>query len=121
MTDAADATTDRPEPVYVPHEEFKNGVNNGRFKLIVNPELAYKFVRYKLFINGISIPMLGLGLGAALMGWMTTGFLLVAAAIVLRMWVKRQAPKILLHLVQNDARTYNDAIRHEVLEVQYAR
>ena len=54
MTDAT--STDRPDPVYVPHPEFKNGVHQGRFKLIVNPELVHKFVRHKLFINGISIP-----------------------------------------------------------------
>jgi hypothetical protein len=119
MTD--DTSTDRPEPVYVPHAEFKTGVMHGRFHLIVNPKLVHKYVRHKLFINGISIPMLGCGIGAALMGWMWVGIPMVAAGIVLRLWVKRQAAKILLHLVQNDARTYDEAIKYEVLEVQYAR
>lgn len=109
------------EPLDISHEEFRIGLPAGRFRLIVNPDKARKYVRHRLFIVGISLPMAGIGSALALSGYTWIGLALVVSAVVLHRVVTAQAPKILLHLATQDARVYHEAIDYEILEVQLAR
>jgi len=104
----------------VAHQDFKTGLPFGRFRLIVNPERAQKYVRHKLFVNGICIPMLGLGAAAAISGYMVVGIPLVVLGALLKLFVKKHAARILVHLAQQDPKIYNEAIEYEILEVRYA-
>jgi hypothetical protein len=114
------APAEPPSPVYVPHQDFKTGLPFGRFRLIVNPERAQKYVRHKLFVNGICLPVLGIGVASALVGYVAVGVVLVVIAVATKLMVKKYAPKILVHLAQQDAKIYDEAIEHEILEVRYA-
>ena len=49
------------EPITVPHAEFYQGLPAGRFRLIVNPERAKKYIRHQLFIVAVMQTMLGIG------------------------------------------------------------
>lgn len=108
------------EPISVPHAEFCQGLPAGRFRLIVNPERAKKYIRHRLFIVAIALPMLGIGAALALSGYPWLGLALVAAGVVLHRTVTAQAARILLYLATQDARTYHEAIEFEILEVRLA-
>jgi len=109
------------EPIAVPHAEFCQGLPAGRFRLIVNPERAKKYIRHRLFIVAIALPMLGIGAALALSGYPWLGLALVAAGVVLHRTVTAQSARILLYLATQDERTYNEAIDYEILEVRLAR
>ena len=107
--------------VAVPYEEFKAGLPVGRFRLIVNPERAYKYVRHRLYLNGISIPLLGMGIALGLVGYLIPGSIICVLGFGMRWFVRREAPKILLHLIQNDAKVYYESIEFEIMEVRLAQ
>jgi hypothetical protein len=108
------------DTIYVPHAEFRSGLPKGRFRVIVNPERAQKYVKHRLFVIGIALPMLGLGAALALSGYVWAGLPMVILGALLPRVVKAHAPKILLHLAQQDAKTYQEAIDFEILEVRNA-
>ena len=108
------------DPIFIPHKEFKTGLPRGRFHVIVNPERAQKYIKHKLFVVGIALPMIGIGAALALSGYPWAGLPLVLIGILLPRYIKKQAPKILLYLAQNDAKTYQEAIEYEILEVRMA-
>lgn len=110
-----------PEAVEVSHAEFRSGLPAGRFRLIVNPERARKYVRHRLFIIAITLPLVGVGAALALSGYPWLGLALVVAGVLLHRLVTVQAPRILLYLATQDARIYHEAIEYEILEVRLAR
>jgi hypothetical protein len=105
----------------LPHAEFRRGLPAGHFRVIVNPELARKFVRHRLLILPIALAMSGIGIALALYAMPWWGLGLVAAAVLLNRLVRHQAPKILLHLVKEDERVYFEAMEYAILEVRRAR
>jgi hypothetical protein len=106
--------------VEVSHQEFKTGLPMGRYRLIVNPERAQKYVRHRLFVIGVSLPLLGIGAALALSGHVWWGLPLVLVGALLPRVIKAHAPRILLHLALHDARAYQEAIEYEILEVRRA-
>lgn len=108
-----------PEALHVPFGEFCAGLPAGRFRVIVNPVLAQKYVRNRLFVVGISLPLLGVGAALAVSGYTWPGLLLVAAGGLLPRVIKAQSGKILLFLAQHDAKTYVEATSEGMLEVRH--
>ncbi len=123
MPDNEQPSATSPDPsaaIYVPFTEFRSGLPVGRFRVVVNPERAQKYVKHRLFVIGIALPLLGLGAALALSGYVWVGLPMVAIGALLPRVVKAHAPKILLHLAQQDAKTYQEAIDFEILEVRSA-
>lgn len=118
MSDALPDET--PEPIYVPHEEFRRGLPAGRFRLIVNPERARKYVKHRLLLTALVLPVIGTGIGIAYYGYPWLGLGLVLAGIAAHRLVAHHAPRILLHMCLRDARIYREAIDFELLEVRLA-
>lgn len=118
MSSKPDGVQDSAE--YIPFEEFRSGLPHGRFRLIVNPDLAKPFVAHCTRVTPLAIAMIGPGIALALAGYLWTGALLVAAGILLRRVVKSQAPRILLHLVTHLPAVYEQATEHGVMEVRRA-
>lgn len=117
VTSPEDATNNSP-PLLLPHDEFRAGVPAGRFDLIVNPERAQRYVRHRLFVVGISLPLLGIGAALAVSGYPWAGLPMVLVGMLLHRVVKAHATKILLHLAMTDARTYFEAMEFAILEVR---
>jgi hypothetical protein len=117
----SDANTNEAEPIYVPHAEFRSGLPAGRFRLIVNPDRARKYVKHRLMLTALILPIIGAGIGVAYFGHPWTGLVLVLLGIAAHRLVAHQAPKILLHMCLRDARIYREAIDFELLEVRLAR
>ena len=107
-------------PIYVPHQEFRTGLPAGRFRLILNPERAQKYVKHRLFVVGISLPMLGIGTALSVSGYPWMGLPMIIVGALMHRVIKAHAAKILLHLAFHDAKTYQEAVDYEILEVRYA-
>ncbi|MDE2599853.1 MAG: hypothetical protein KGL40_09550 [Rhodocyclaceae bacterium] len=120
-TNEAGAAEPENLAVAVPFDEFRTGLPIGRFRLIVNPHKAYRYVRHRLYLNGVSIPLLGTGVALGLTGHLIPGTIFCVIGFGLRWFVKKEAPRILLHLVQRDAKIYYESVEYEIMEVRMAR
>lgn len=103
---------------YIAHAEFRNGVAHGRFRIVVNPKLAQPYVMQRTRINVFSMAFIGAGAVLALGQQAWTGGVLVALGIAANRLVRWQAAKIVLHLAQADAATYDEVTQLGILEVQ---
>ncbi len=105
---------------YVSHEEFRAGLPAGRFRVIVDPKLARRFVAQRLMLLVVLMPLIGVGIALALTGQRWLGAAMVAAGVLLNRVVAWQAPKILLQMAQRDARVYEYVTQNGLLEVRRA-
>jgi hypothetical protein len=104
--------------VELPHAAFCAGLPAGRFHLIVNPELAQKYIRHRLFVVGLALPVIAIGTALAWSGYLWIGFPMVALGVLFPRVVKAHAAKILLHLVLREEKTYREALDFEIMEVR---
>ena len=105
---------------YVAHEDFRSGLPAGRFRVVVDPRLARRYVAQRLLLLVIVMPVIGIGIALALIGAVWPGAGLVALGVLLNRVVMWQAPKILLHLALRDARVYEHATQNGLMEVRRA-
>ena len=120
-SEATAPTAEENLAIAVPHGEFRAGLPLARYRVIINPKKAERYVKHRLFIMGVTVPLLGLGIAMVLWGHTYIGLTLGAIGFVLPRIVKHQAGKILLHLALNDAKTYYDAVEYEIMEVRHSR
>lgn len=113
-----DADTAPSTAEFVSHDEFRAGLPHGRFRVVVDPQAARRYVTRRLRLAGVSVAVIGLGIVLALGGHPWPGAALVGGAIVVKRIVQRRAGPILLHLVLRDAAAYYEATSSAVLEVQ---
>jgi hypothetical protein len=109
------------EAIYVPHAEFRAGLPAGQFRLIVNPERAKKYVKHRLMLTALILPLVGTGIGMAYMGYRWLGLCIVIVGVAAHRLVAMQAPRILLHMIQRDSKIYHEALEFEILEVRRAK
>jgi hypothetical protein len=113
---AGPAQTDFAE--YVAFEEFRAGLAAGRFRVVVDPKLARRYVAQRLLLIVLLTPLIGTGIALALLGARWTGALMVAVGVVLHRLVMWQAPQILLHMATRDPKVYQHATQHGLMEVR---
>jgi hypothetical protein len=106
------------ETLSVTHAEFCRGLPAGEFNLIVDPVKARKYIRQRLFLLPLMLPVVGIGAALALSGHPWFGLALILGGGFAHRIITHQAPKILLHLAIKDPRTYFEAIEYEMLEVR---
>ena len=116
--DQPEPSAETSSPMDVSHQEFRAGVPAGRFHLIVDPERAQKYVKHRLFVVGISLPLLGIGTALSWSGYPWVGLPMIVVGALLHRVIKAHAAKILLHLALHDARTYHEAMEYGILEVR---
>ncbi|MEY3487246.1 MAG: hypothetical protein RL075_1251 [Pseudomonadota bacterium] len=104
--------------VELSHKEFCAGLPAGRLHLIVNPERAQKYIRHRLFVVGLALPVIAIGTALAWSGYLWAGFPMVALGVLFPRVVKVHAAKILLHLVLREEKTYREALDFEIMEVR---
>ena len=105
---------------YIAYDEFRSGLPAGRFRVVVDPKLARRYVSQRLMLIVVVLPVIGVGLALALTGRTWLGALLVAAGVVLNRVVMWQAGRIVLHLATHDAKSYEQVTQHGIMEVRRA-
>ena len=73
------------------HEEFVAGYEQGRLRVHVDREAAARFVAGRAMLPLVMLPMLGLGVALALVGYVIAGAGVFIAALVLRFLVSEAA------------------------------
>ena len=121
MSETSPSSSGEPEAIYVPHDEFRAGLPAGRFRLIVNPDRARKYVKHRLMLTALILPIIGTGIGMAYFGYPWLGLGLVLFGVGAHRVVAHQAPKILLYMATHDIRIYREAIDFEIMEVRLAQ
>jgi hypothetical protein len=117
-TPAGDVLPASGTQVELPHKAFCAGLPAGRFNLIVNPERAQKYIRHRLFVVGLALPVIAIGTALAWSGHVWLGLPMVAAGLIVPRVIKAQAAKILLHLALREEKTYLEALDFEIMEVR---
>jgi exosome complex RNA-binding protein Rrp4 len=112
--------TDQEFTQYVSFEEFRDGLPAGRFRVIVEPKQARRYVSQRLMLLMLLMPMIGIGLALAFTGRVWVGAALVALGVVLSRVVRAQSSKILLHLASHDRAVYEHVTQHGIMEVRRA-
>jgi hypothetical protein len=112
--------TDEPlsSAEFVTHDEFRAGLPAGRFRIVVDPRLARRYVTQRLHLLGWSVAATGVGIALALGGQPWPGAALVFGAIVVKRVVQARAAAVLLQLALRDPAVYYEAATGGVLEVQ---
>lgn len=100
------------------HTEFVAAYREGRITVEFDPALAGKFLSARLLLPLMILPVLGAGVGLALLGWLWTGLLVIAAGIVIPRVIKRSAPHFLLTQMLSDEKLYDDAQRAGILRME---
>lgn len=109
------------EALALEHQDFCANLPRGTYRVIINPHKAERYLKHKLFIMGVTVPLIGTGIALVLIGHAVIGCTLGVIGFVIPRIIKRQAGPILLHLVQHDRKTYYDAINYEIMEVRLSR
>lgn len=102
----------------ISHADFRSGLPHGRYRVIVNPDLAAKYLQHRLAIRLLALPVLGAGIALGLWGHLWIGLILVAIGFIGPRLIRKNAPALLLHLALQNPTIYREAIEFEVLEVR---
>lgn len=105
---------------YVPHASFREGLPLGRYRVVVNPTLARPYVMQTTRARWLSLFLIVVGAGLALQGQGWAGVVLAGLGVAFSRLVRHHAPRIVLHLAQNNAAVYAEVTTNGVLEVREA-
>ena len=105
---------------FISHEEFRAGLPAGRFRVVVDPKLARRYVAQRLMLLVVLMPLIGVGLALVLTGKTWLGAFLVFLGVALNRITMWQAPAILLQMATRDAAVYEFVTQNGLLEVRRA-
>jgi hypothetical protein len=113
-------STDPNTVPHITHDEFRAGLPQGHFRVVIDPKLARGYVMQLTHINVLALAMIGAGAVLALGGQGWTGLALVLLGVLLNRLTRHQAGPILLFLAQRNAAVYRSATEGGIMEVRRA-
>jgi hypothetical protein len=102
----------------VTHEEFVAAYEAGRIRVQVNREAAARFVAGRAMLPLVLLPIMGLGVALAIVGYLWTGGAIFLAALLLRFLVKRSSEGFLLWRALRDPEFYRQVAAAQVLLIE---
>jgi hypothetical protein len=99
------------------HSQFVTGYRNGLVTVKFDTRAAARLLSARLLLPLMILPVLGLGVGLALMGWLWTGLFIIALGISVPRLIKRSAPHFLLTQVLDDPRLYDEVCQSGVMQI----
>jgi hypothetical protein len=99
------------------HAEFLAAYTRGEIKVELDPAGSARFLSARLLLPLVMMPVVGIGIALALMGWVYTGLLVMAAGIVAPRLIKRSAPHFVLTQALEDPRVYDEVVSTGILRV----
>jgi hypothetical protein len=103
------------------HAEFVAGYARGEIRIEIDPPGAARYLSTRLLLPFVMLPVLGVGIALALVGWIVAGLAVIAAGIIVPRLIKRSAPHILFQNALEDERIYEELRRVNVLRVTEIR
>lgn len=102
------------------HDEFVAAYQAGRIRVKVDRAAAARFVSGRALLPFVLLPMLGVGVALALVGYLITGTLVFLAALLLRFAIRRSSDGFLLWRALQDAQFYQQVVAAQVLKIDPA-
>ena len=78
------------------HTEFVAGCRAGTVTPNINAAAAARYINARLLLPLVRLPVLGIGVGLALLGWIASGLVIIAVGALLPRLVARTAPQLVL-------------------------
>lgn len=100
------------------HQEFVAAYEAGRLRVRINRDAAARFVSGRAMLPLVMLPILGLGVALALVGYFVAGVVVFLAALGLRFLVKRSSDGFLLWRALRDPDFYQQVLAAGVLAVE---
>lgn len=97
------------------HAAFVDAYRAGTIRVEIDPAGAARYVSHRLLLPLVAMPVLGVGVALALVGWLWTGLAVIAVGVVVPRLIKRTAPRFILAQALQDAEFYEGATRAGVL------
>jgi len=99
------------------HAEFVTAYSEGRIKVNIDPAAAAKYLSARLLLPLFMMPVLGAGVGLALIGWIWTGLAVIALGIIVPRLIKRSAPHFVLTQALQDGKIYGEVTQSGILQI----
>ena len=104
----------------VTHEDFVAAYQAGRLRVRIDRDAAARFVSGRAMLPLVMLPILGLGVALALVGYLIAGISVFVLALILRFVVKRGSDGFLLWRALRDAEFYQQVRAAGVLGIEEA-
>jgi hypothetical protein len=101
------------------HAEFIEGYRAGSIRVDIDRAAAARHVSARLLLPLVRLPVLGLGVALALLGWLWTGFGVIAMGTIAPIIIKRSARHFVITQALEDEKFYNEVVSAGLLEVCY--
>ncbi len=99
------------------HAEFITAYSEGRIKVNIDPAAAAKYLSARLLLPLFMMPVLGLGVAIALVGWVWTGLTVIAIGFITPRLIKRSAPHFVLTQALHDGKIYSEVTQAGILQI----
>ena len=99
------------------HGEFVAAYARGEIKVEIDPKGAARHLSARLLLPFVMMPVVGIGIALALIGWFFLGFAVIALGIIVPQLIKRSAPHFLLTQVLEDGAVYGEVTRSGLVRV----
>lgn len=99
------------------HDAFRDAYTTGKIRVDIDPKTAAAYLSQRLLLPFVTMPVLGLGVALALVGWIFTGLAIIALGIIVPRLIKRSAPRFVLVQALQDADIYSEVTRSNILRV----
>ena len=103
------------------HEEFVAAYRQGRLRVQIDREAAARFVAGRAMLPLVLLPILGLGVALAMVGYVWSGVAVFLVALLIRFLVKRSSEGFLLWCALRDAEFYRQVLAARVLKIDEGR
>lgn len=99
------------------HAEFVAAYSRGEAGVEIDAKAAARFLSARLLLPLVMMPVLGIGVALALIGWFYTGLAVIAVGVVVPRLIKRGAPQFLLQRAIEDPSAYDALLRANVMRI----
>jgi hypothetical protein len=100
------------------HLEFVSAYRAGHVTVTFDPRRSAQLLSARLLLPVVTLPVLGLGVGLALMGWLWSGLAVIALGFIVPRVIKRSAPHFLLTQMLEDAHQYDAICKAGVMQLK---
>jgi hypothetical protein len=104
----------------VSHGEFVAAYQAGRLRVRVDRAAAARFIAGLSLLPLVLLPLLGIAVAVAIMGYFIAGALIFVAALGLRFLVRRSSDGFVVWRALQDAEFYQAAVAAQVLAIEDA-
>lgn len=100
------------------HEEFVRAYGEGTIQIGIDRAAAARHMSEGLLLPFVLLPLLGLGVALALVGYLLTGIAVFLAALAFRVLVRASSRGFVLSRSLQDPAFYDEMVRRQVLVVK---